>query len=252
MESFFYRERLRVKIGGISAMVKIIAHRGFGKGPVENTLYAVKESLGLGVDGIEIDVHTSSDGEVVVFHDFLVDERTNGTGPVAELTLEELKTLELSRGLKIPTLRELIEQVKDKPDLLVMIEIKPENIEESVLNVIHEEGIESQVVISSYQLSVLRGIQELSPSIRTVLIFKTPLTNSIQQASGLGCSGIAPRFHLVSHELVEMSRQAGLMIFPWAVNVEEELQRMMDLGVKAVITDEVQRIQQVLNARSNR
>jgi glycerophosphoryl diester phosphodiesterase len=239
-------------MSGVSAMVKLIAHRGSGTGPFENTLFAVRESLGLGVDGIEVDVHASSDGEIVVFHDFIVDEKTHGSGAVVELTLEELKTLELHRGLKIPTLRELIVLVKERPDMLVMIEIKPENIEEAVLNLIHEARIEKQVVISSYQPSVLRRVQKLNPNIRTALIFKTPLTNSIQLAKGLGCSIIAPRFQLVSQELVEMSRQTGLTIYPWAVNSEEELQRMMDFGLEVVITDEVQKMQQFLNALPNR
>ncbi|MFX1301092.1 MAG: glycerophosphodiester phosphodiesterase [Promethearchaeota archaeon] len=133
-----------------------------------------------------------------------------------------------------------------------MIEIKPENIEEGVINLIREGELESHVVISSYQPSVLRRIHELNPNIQTALIFKTPLANFVQLTRDLGCSIIAPRFHLVSKELVEMSRQAGLVVYPWAVNAEEDLQRMMDLGVEVVITDEVPRMQQFLNALPNR
>ena len=133
-----------------------------------------------------------------------------------------------------------------------MIEIKTENIEESVLNLIRDGELESRVVISSYQSSVLRRIHELNPNIQTALIFKTPLANFIQLARDLGCSIIAPRFHLVSKELVEMSRQAELVIYPWAVNAEEDLQRMMDLEVEVVITDEVARMQQFLSALPNR
>lgn len=231
-------------------MVKIIAHRGFGKGPIENTLYAVREALRLGVNGIEIDVQGSSDGEIVVFHDFVVDAKTNGTGAVVELALEELQKLKLSGGLQIPTLRELIELVKGKSDVLVMIEIKPENIEEAVINVIQEANIDNQVVISSYQPSVLRKIQELDAKAQTALIFKSPLADSVQLAGSLGCSMIAPQSQLISQELVKKSRKVGLAVYPWAVNEIEDLQRMMDAGIETIITDEVRKMQQFLHSLS--
>lgn len=74
---------------------KIIAHRGSKSTRPENTLTAFREALHVGSDGIELDVHLSSDGEVVVIHDETVDRTTNGTGLVSELTLQELKSLDL-------------------------------------------------------------------------------------------------------------------------------------------------------------
>ncbi|MFX1565238.1 MAG: glycerophosphodiester phosphodiesterase [Promethearchaeota archaeon] len=233
-------------------MVKIIAHRGLGKGPFENTIYAIREALGLGVDGIEIDVHRSRDGAIVVFHDFIVDEKTNGTGAVENLSLEELQKLELNGQLKIPTLQEVVEVVKAYPEVLVMVEIKPENIEDSVLNVLCEGNIENQIIISSYHTSVLRRIHEEDEKVQTALIFKKPMADALQIASSIGCSSIAPKIHLISQELVCESRQVGLTVCPWAVNTIEDLRRVIDLGLEVIITDEAKNMQQFLHSLSQR
>ena len=111
-------------------MTKNFAHRGYsGKYP-ENTLLAFEKALEAGCDGIELDVHLSSDGEVVIIHDELVDRTTDGTGLVGSHTLAQLKTLDASAGFRgvygrneIPTLREYFELVKEK-DVGTNIELK--------------------------------------------------------------------------------------------------------------------------------
>ena len=93
--------------------MKVFAHRGFsGKYP-ENTMLAFEKAVEAGADGIELDVHLSADGELVIIHDELVDRTTDGTGLVGSKTLAELKALDASAGFKgvygkneIPTLRE--------------------------------------------------------------------------------------------------------------------------------------------------
>ncbi|MFW9831929.1 MAG: glycerophosphodiester phosphodiesterase, partial [Candidatus Thorarchaeota archaeon] len=232
----------------VNIVVRVIGHRGLGKGPLENTVEGVRKAIDLGVDGIEIDVLGSRDGAVVVFHDFMVDEKTNGKGAVSGLTLEELQRLDLGNGLKIPTLKELIELVQSIAELCVMIEIKSENIEELVLDEIYDGKIVEQVIISSYHYSVLEKIRDLDKIIPTGLIFKQPLVDPFRLARSLGCSILAPQFQLISPNFVKKSRQVGLDIYPWAVNEKEDVEKMIAMGLEVLITDEVQRVQQLLNS----
>ena len=102
----------------------VAAHRGWcGKYP-ENTMAAFRAALELGVDQIETDVRVTKDGELVLIHDAAVDRTTNGTGLVIYYTFEELRKLDAGHGEQIPTLRELMELVKDHPTLTVDIELK--------------------------------------------------------------------------------------------------------------------------------
>lgn len=111
--------------------IYVAAHRGWsGKYP-ENTVEAFRAALELGVDQIETDVHLTRDGELVLIHDDTLDRTTNGTGRVSDYTLAELKALDAGSwkgaefaGCRIPTLRELMELVKDHPTMTLDIELK--------------------------------------------------------------------------------------------------------------------------------
>ncbi len=231
----------------VITLVKIIAHRGYGKGPFENTLEAVRKAIWLGVDGIEIDVHGSSDGEIVVFHDSVVEEKTNGRGAVAELTLEELQELTLTSGYKIPTLKELLTLVATSAELMINIEIKPKNIEGYVLDVIQESALKNSVVISSYKHSVLQEVRARDANIPTLLIFKRPLDAAIKISKQLGCSGLAPRFQLISHAFVKKCHQVGLLVYPWAVNEIEDMQKTLTWNVDGIITDFPEKLWKLVN-----
>jgi glycerophosphoryl diester phosphodiesterase len=233
-------------------VVKVIAHRGFGKGSIENTVDAVRKAIGLGVDGIEVDVQKSKDGKIVVFHDFVVDKRTDGIGAVADLTLKELQALNLVEGHKIPTLEELFEIVSDAPELMVNIEVKPEHIEEAVLGLIHDKGVINQVVILSYHFSVVRRIRELDKNLLTGLIYKHPLDDAVSLAKDLGCSMLVPNFQLISHSFVLKCRQSGVLVFPWPVNTTNDMKRMIAWGVDGIITDKPQQLWKLVNAATKR
>ena len=102
----------------------VAAHRGFcGKYP-ENTMLAFRKAIELGVDQIETDVRITKDDELVLIHDATLDRTTNGTGKVCDYTLAELKELDAGCGERIPTLRELLDLVKDHPTMTLDLEFK--------------------------------------------------------------------------------------------------------------------------------
>jgi glycerophosphoryl diester phosphodiesterase len=140
--------------------IYVAAHRGWCSEYPENTLLAFRKALEVGVDQIETDIRITKDGELVLMHDATVDRTTNGTGKVCEMTLAELKELDAGGGEKIPTLRELMELVKDEPRLTLDYELKEyptEGWEETayevadrVIAMAEEYGFGDRCVINSF------------------------------------------------------------------------------------------------------
>ena len=139
-------------------MSLIYGHRGASGYAPENTLEAFRLSMEMGADGFELDVHMSADGELVVIHDETVNRTTNGTGFVKDLTLAQLKALDACngmtqyRGVKIPTLGEVFDLIRDTHHI-VNVEVKTDEcfyprIEEKCLALAREKGVEERVIYS--------------------------------------------------------------------------------------------------------
>ena len=164
--------------------MRIIAHRGGAGLGNENTLSCISKGLSFGPSMVEIDVHLTSDCEVVVCHDPYIDRTTDGKGVIREMTLEEVKAAHIvdssgnSTGESIPTLREVIEHIGGQAAILM--EIKREDdtddgLERFCLDIIYEYGIEKTVTVQSFNDIVLERFHAMDPSIRLEkLLFVRP------------------------------------------------------------------------------
>jgi len=228
------------------ASIRVIGHRGCGVGPIENTLRALREGLAAGADGVEFDVHASRDGEIVVIHDFTLERTTNGKGSVAQLTLAQLQRLDAGEGETIPTLDEVLDELKGYPKLLINVEIKPPSIEQKVLDILRRHHITERVVISSFLWAVLQEVRNLDTKIATGLLYSYSLENPVQAAQDLGATALHPEHVLVSEQLVSQCRQAHLLIYPWTVDQEAHMRRMVGLRVDGIITNEPRRLRMLL------
>lgn len=146
--------------------VYVAAHRGWSSHYPENTILAFQKALELEVDQLEFDLHMTRDGELVLIHDHKVDRTTNGTGPVCDRTLAELKQLDAGswkgeqfKGLRIPTFCEFMELIKDHPTITLDVELKdyPKDRGElayescdKALSIIDQYGFADRVVINSW------------------------------------------------------------------------------------------------------
>ena len=156
--------------------VRIAAHRGNSKYYPENTIVGFLSALELPVDQLEIDLHMSKDGHIVMMHDHTVDRTTNGTGRVRDLTLAQLKELDAGSwkgeqfaGTKIPTFIEFLEMLKDYPEMTVNVELKdypredPEwariSADKSIA-LIEEYGIADRIWINCWSGELLEYIDE--------------------------------------------------------------------------------------------
>ncbi|AXU71357.1 TPA: glycerophosphodiester phosphodiesterase [Clostridioides difficile] len=228
--------------------MNIYAHRGFsGKYP-ENTILAFKKCLDMDIYGIELDVHRTKDGKIVVIHDEKVDRTFNGHGFVKDFTLRKLKTLNSSfegyqsnKECKIPTLEEVLILISPT-DLILNIELKTDkinypNIEKDVLELILKYNMKNRVLISSFNSNSLKNFHKLDPSVKTGLLCYLPINNVVNFAKFLGNSYLHPPLVLVNESLIELCHKNLLGVNAYTVNEEDDILHCLKLNVDGIFTN---------------
>ncbi len=229
-------------------MTLVWAHRGASAYAPENTLAAFRLALEQGAHGIELDVQLSRDGQIVVIHDERVDRTTDGTGWVADRTLAELQGLDASLGMpgfageRIPLLSEVFDLVSDS-DCTINVELKNTEVaypglEDAVLTLIAERGIEDRILLSSFNHESLLGLRRGGVTMPLGLLTQDILVEPWAYSAALGMQAFHPPGYAVrSPELVDESHAAGLAVHIWTVDAPADLRRFSDWGVDAVFTN---------------
>ena len=239
-------------------MVKNFAHRGFSGNYPENTMLAFRKAVETeGCDGIELDVHLSKDGEVVIIHDERVDRTcVNNTGLVKDMTLEELQKCDVSFKFAgqcepqyIPTLREYFELVKDT-HIVTNIEIKTSNyeyhgIEQKVYDLIMEYGLKDKIIISSFNHFTIKRMKEVCPDMKCGLLTETWMIDAGAYTANLGVECLHPIWFNMIGEQFDEVKANGLEVNVWTVNEEEDIRTMMNRGVTSIIGNFPDRITKV-------
>ena len=229
----------------------VTGHRGASGTVPENTLGAFKRALELGADAIELDVHRTKDGQMVVIHDDTVNRTTNGRGAVAEMTFEQIRTLRTENGEQVPTLQEVFDLVAGKATIFV--EIKSPGTD-AVAPLIHgavKKGqfIYAQLPVISFNHPLLGTLKQANPDILTGATFdKDDCKNMVARAEAIGASAINPHHSKADAATVEAAHKAGLAVNVWTVNEHDDIRRVIKAGVDAVMSDfpdRVKRVQQV-------
>ena len=231
-------------------MVKVIAHRGAGTGPLENTLTGFRTAIGWEVDCIECDVRSSQEGTPVLLHDFTLERVSTEEGLVAEKSVKALQALEIGDGEKIPTLTEFLDLVALHKDARINLDVKVVDIEDQIWEMIQDYDVAHRTIISSFIQPVLTRFRNINEELATALIYEYDLQNPVEVARKLGCTAINPQLHFVDEQLVQFCHQGELEINPWVINEPEEMRRFIDWGVDGIITDCSPRLLQILNRGS--
>jgi glycerophosphoryl diester phosphodiesterase len=228
----------------------IIGHRGASSYAPENSLAAVALAAEQGADGVEFDVQLSADGHPVLMHDSTVDRTSNGRGRVSDLTLAELKRLDLGDGQTVPTLEELFSTFGSQ--LLYNVEIKAWNIrgqglETAVAQAIARHKLAARVVVSSFNPLVLRRIRpQLPPPAGLGLLRYRGL---LQYSYLITPSDADHPHHTMVHEAyMRWARRRGQRVNVWTVDDPAEAQRLTRLGVQAIITNKPDIIREAVKA----
>lgn len=248
-----------------------MAHQGGDGLRPGNTLAAFENAVALGVDVLEMDIHSTKDGEIVVMHDNTVDRTTNGTGPIQSFTLGELKELDAGyhwtedegksypfrgQGIAVPTLREVFRQF---PDMPMNIEIKQSepSLAEPLCQLIRAHGMKEKVLIASFKAVAIKEFRRACPEIMT-----TTVENEVRLLYGLSMVYLGriypppaealqvPEYegniHVVKKRFVEAAHRRNMEVHVWTVNEINDMQRMLDVGVDGIITDYPDRLLDLL------
>ncbi|MFG2372129.1 glycerophosphodiester phosphodiesterase [Streptomyces sp. NPDC048504] len=210
-----------------------IGHRGVMGLEPENTLRSFVAAEQAGLDVIELDLHLSKDGALVVMHDADVDRTTDGTGPIADRTLGELRTLDAGRGERVPTFEEVLDAVKSP----VQAEIKDLAAARALAEVMHRRNLVERVEVSSFHDEAIAEIARLVPGVRTALIASRFGPDVVERATEAGAETVCLNIRRLTLEVVEAARKADLRIIGWVVNTQDQLRLVRALGLDGATTD---------------
>ena len=210
-------------------MVRITGHRGAAALAPENTLAGINLAIDLGVDLIECDVRLTKDDHLIAMHDETVDRTTNGSGKVAEMTFTEIRSLDAGRGEQVPTLAEVLQTVKGKVGLLC--ELKGEGVEESAVRDVLAEGMQGEVIFTSFHFERLERIKSLGTNLQIGAILSNPSEEDIDRALALGVVSVCIHFRNLSLAMGRRVRDAGKAVRAWNPDTIAEQQAMLALGV---------------------
>lgn len=227
---------------------KIWAHRGASGYVPENTIEAFRMAAEMNADGVELDVQLSRDGELVVIHDETLDRVSGVAGNVRDLTLAQLKELDVSRPIpgfhtvRIPTLAEVLEELRDT-ELTVNIECKTgicfyPGLEEKVVRLIEDMGITQRVWCSSFNHQSVMKIKALCPKVRVGFLLADILVDAAAYAGQYGADAIHPScYHMQEEGLLARCMEKGIAVHLWTVNERTEMARFCLARVDAIITN---------------
>ena len=222
-----------------------IGHRGARGYEAENTLSSFEKAIDLKVDGIELDVHLSADGELMVIHDETIDRTTNGKGFVNQMSCSELQKFKIEDQQYIPTLEEVLNLVNRR--CWVNIELKSYETVPKVIEIIekyihNKNWTYTDFIVSSFDWNALKELKSRNPKIPIGVLTEEDWEETIAFAKGIQAKSIHPDVKLLNAENTQILQQNGFEVFPWTVNEKTDITKMKSFNVNGIISDFPDRI----------
>ena len=256
---------------GPGGEIRIIGHRGARGVAPENTVPAIRHGVEVGSQAIEIDLHASSDGHLIAIHDPTVDRTTDGTGPVEERTLEELRRLDAGyrftsdrgesfpfrgQGIRIPTLEEAMEAIGDLPAVL---EVKSAAAGRRLAEWLPGRPERDRVIVGGFEAE---DVGPAADAARWRCAYQTDLRGFVLWGK-LGISRPLPDdltaamvpvrkgpVRIVTRGFVRRMHVQGKGVFVWTVNRPDEMRTLLDMGVDGLISDYPAVLRRVVEERT--
>jgi glycerophosphoryl diester phosphodiesterase len=237
----------------------IVGHRGAAGHAPENTMASFRKAIELGADVIELDVHRSKDGHLIVMHDATVDRTTNGSGAVSDMTYDEIRALDAGgwfgegfKGELVPSLAEVIVGING--EVKVLIEIKwptdglYDGLGKQVAEEVHKYGAEEWCIIQSFDSKYLEDahasgydipLQKLLVSQTSLFFMPFHKDNKFRlgRASTAHIESMNYYHKMINASLVKRHHDDGLTVIPYTVNTTDEMVKVLGMGVDGVITN---------------
>lgn len=252
---------------GHSPAFILIAHRGFSSRAPENTIPAFDMALEAGFGNFELDAQLTSDGAVVVIHDDTVDRTTNGAGPVAGLSLTEIRTLDAgarfgdgtrSGVTPVPTLEEVLRRFAGRAHIHLELKSREAELPAKVAGLLLRHGwlgFSSDdpfgvpgITITSFSLEHLERSREQLPELRHGWLVGQIDDRVVEQARAARIQGIYPRARNASPDSVGKARDVGFIVRGWGVSDEADLRRLVDAGAQGTTVDWPDRARKFLDS----
>ncbi|HEX2522781.1 MAG TPA: glycerophosphodiester phosphodiesterase [Terriglobia bacterium] len=228
----------------------VVGHRGAAAHALENTTASFEKAVKLGVDMIELDVHESLDPEFIVIHDTHVGRISSRRDIVRQTHSRFLRSIELHEHQKLLTLCEACATIPKQVGL--MVEIKTLRNLERMAQLMEAEGQLREILLTSFDLSLLQRLQRISPSLRLGVVSRTVANPSKAKSLGLEFHTVCLDFHCLTRPVMPRLKKEYGRVFAWTVDRQRDIERVSQLGVDGIISnrpDEVHRILKNFQAR---
>jgi glycerophosphoryl diester phosphodiesterase len=229
----------------------VIAHRGASAYRPENTLAAYELAVAQDADMIEVDLHTTQDGQIVITHDAEL-QRIGGRGEVGDASLAEVRALDAGDGERVPTLDEVLDGFGQRVAFNLEIKSEPKRgpypgLEAATLAAVRSRGLLERTLFSCFDDRVLRTLRELEPQARLgVLVSARAPGKMLERAEAVGAEAINPFLSLATPELVAEAHGRGLAVYPYTADEAEWLERLLEAGVDGIFTNVPDRLRAML------
>lgn len=227
------------------ARPRVVAHRGGAALAPENTMAAFHKALALKADAIELDIHPSGDGVLMVIHDETTKRTFHQEGVVSQMTSLELELL------GVPRLESVLDLCRGKCQ--VVIEIKHPHgarypdVESKLIQLLQQREYQDDVIVISFDALSLKQLHKLRPELATGYLFSELLEPAKLKAE-LGVHFLGPHHRLITRDWLNKAHTADLKVNAWTVNEADDLSRLARWGVDYITTDRPDRLQQLLES----
>lgn len=262
------KDVVRQRIASLAPAANL-GHRGAGINSPngthpENSVASFLAAVSAGAHGVEVDVELTADGQLVIMHDDTLDRTTTGSGCVSTHTLAQVQACRLVNGKREPTDQHppALEQVyRSLPhDALVNVELKvygecltattgARALAHAAVSEVHRLGVAPRTIFSSFYDAALVAVKEADPSLYVGLLCSFFADELLERARHLQLEAIHPNHETVSREQVRRARDHGLQVNVWTVDSRVHMDRAIEMGATAIITDEPGLLKHVLDAR---
>jgi glycerophosphoryl diester phosphodiesterase len=222
----------------------VIAHRGASGYEYENSRAAFRRAVMLDADGVELDIHATRDGGIVVHH----DPEMPGAGPIADLSLAQARQLRIRNGESLPVLAEILDLVGDR-DVWVEVKSLPPVYDHVLLAILDQGPAPQRYAIHSFDHRIVYRLGEAQPSLRRGILLSAYLRDAVSVMRSVGATTLWQEWQQVDQDLVTQVHEAGCSLVAWTVNEIGDLDRMVRLGVDGLCGNYPDRIRVAIAPR---
>lgn len=215
----------------------VIAHRGASSYAPENTLAAFDLAVEMGARHVELDVHETRDGRVVVLHDATLDRTTDGAGPVAERDWAEVRALDAGAwfgpqfsGQRVPAFEEVLERYRGMLRLHVEIKGRSEGLVRKSLDMIRRCGMGGEATLTSFQRERIEEARAMGPEMPAGLLAREMDAGTVAWAKAAGLAMLCPRAEWLTPERVAELHGQGFLVRAYGVPDVQAMERVLDSG----------------------